>query len=67
MYPASGPVRERWFRPRGFRRELGRWFRDVRVEFLLSPGEVSSVVFRRIAPARLMTLWTGTAPGGRDV
>src|SRR5207245_8170376 len=39
MYPAGGPVRERWFWPRGFADRLRRHFGEVRVSPLLSPGD----------------------------
>jgi SAM-dependent methyltransferase len=64
MYPSDGPVRERWFWPRAFRRRLARAFVDVRVEHLLSPAEVDGRLFRNVPLARLMTLWTARAPGG---
>lgn len=64
MYPPGGPVRERWFGPGALARSLRRGFGRVEVEFLLSPEEAGRAVFRRIARARLMTLWTARAPGG---
>jgi len=67
MYPARGPVRERWFWPSGFRAELRRWFEDVRIVRLLSPVEERSWLFRRLPAARLMTLWSARVPGGRHV
>lgn len=66
MYPSGGPVRERWFRPGGFAARLRSTFEDVAVEHLLSPEESRAAVFRRVPMARLMTLWTARAPGGRD-
>jgi SAM-dependent methyltransferase len=65
MYPAGGPVRERWFRPGSLKRRLARQFKDVRVEYLLSRSERERPLFRALPPARLMTLWTASAPGGR--
>lgn len=65
MYPAGGPVRERWFWPGSLRARLGEWFEQVRVEHLLSPAEAGGRVFRRWPGARLMTLWAARAPGGR--
>jgi 2-polyprenyl-6-hydroxyphenyl methylase/3-demethylubiquinone-9 3-methyltransferase len=67
MYPAGGPVRERWFRPGGLRAELRRRFADVRIVHLLSPEEEASPLFRRVPAVRLMTLWAASAPGGRHV
>jgi ubiquinone/menaquinone biosynthesis C-methylase UbiE len=64
MYPAGGPVRERWFWPGAFRRQLGRRFVEPRVDYLLSPSEAQVALFRRVPSARLMTLWTARAPGG---
>ncbi len=58
MYPADGPVRERWFWPATLRRRLRRDFAEVGVEFLLRPEESSSRVFRSIPSARLMILWS---------
>jgi len=57
MYPPNGPVRERWFWPGGFRRELLRFFDEARVVHLLSPAEERRWLFRHVPPARLMTLW----------
>ena len=53
-----GPGGERWFWPGAFRRALGRTFEDARVDYLLSPDEAASALFRRVPSARLMTLWT---------
>ncbi len=38
MYPAGGPVRERWFWPARFAAHLADEFEGVAVEFLVSPG-----------------------------
>ena len=62
MYPAGGPVRERWFWPRALQRRLRRDFVEVRVEFLLRPEEAGREVFRSIPSARLMTLWSARVP-----
>lgn len=67
MYPAGGPVRERWFRPGGMRKELLKEFSDVRVVYLLSPAERGSALFRRVPAARLMALWIARGDGGADV
>jgi 2-polyprenyl-6-hydroxyphenyl methylase/3-demethylubiquinone-9 3-methyltransferase len=64
MYPAGGPVRERWFWPGAFLRRLARDFDGARVEFLLSPDEAGRSLFRIVPGARRMTLWTARAPGG---
>lgn len=64
MYPADGPVRERWFWPSRFRKTLAETFGDVQVEYLLSRDEESSLLFRHLPPARLYTLWTGRVPAG---
>jgi len=65
MYPAGGPVRERWFWPGAFRRRLSRAFGgEARVWFLLSPDEEAAALFRRLPRTRRMTLWTARAPGG---
>ena len=64
MYPADGPVRERWFWPRAFGAELSRLYQKVAVSHLLSPAEEASPLFRLVPGARLMTLWTARAPGG---
>jgi ubiquinone/menaquinone biosynthesis C-methylase UbiE len=64
MYPADGPVRERWFWPKEFRRRLARRFEEVRIDHLLSPAEAEVALFRRVASARVMTLWTARSPGG---
>ncbi len=62
MYPAGGPVRERWFWPGALQRRLRRDFAEVRVEFLLRPEEATRRVFRSIPSARLMTLWSARVP-----
>jgi len=61
MYPARGPVRERWFSPRRFADQLRDHFRDVNIEFLMSSEESRRAIFRRVPRVRLMTLWTGRA------
>jgi 2-polyprenyl-6-hydroxyphenyl methylase/3-demethylubiquinone-9 3-methyltransferase len=63
MYPPGGPVRERWFWPGRFRARLSRWFVDVRVAYLLSPGEARCRVFRHAPRTRLLTLWTAKVAG----
>lgn len=63
MYPAGGPVRERWFWPSRFRARLGRWFEDVRIAHLLTPGEARHRLFRHAPWVRLMTLWTARVAG----
>jgi SAM-dependent methyltransferase len=65
MYPARSPVRERWFWPHGLRRVIEREFATARVEFLLSPEEARTALFRRVPRTRRMTLWTARAPGGK--
>ena len=65
MYPAGGPVRERWFRPGSLRKRLRREFEGVAVEFLLSPAEAGWRLFREVPSARLLTIWTATKPGGK--
>lgn len=67
MYPPESAVREHWFWPGGFRRDLLRCFDEVRVVHLLSPAEQSRRLFRWCPPARLMTLWAARAGGGADV
>jgi hypothetical protein len=67
MYPAGGPVRERWFWPGTLRTRLSRWYQDVQVTGLLSPAEQSSWLFRHVPAVRLMTLWAARAAGGDHV
>jgi 2-polyprenyl-6-hydroxyphenyl methylase/3-demethylubiquinone-9 3-methyltransferase len=67
MYPARGPVRERWFWPPGFQAELKRGFEDVRLVRLLAPAEEKTRLFRWLPAARLMTLWTARGPGDDHV
>lgn len=63
MYPADGPVRERWFRPRGLSRDLrAAGFAGVAVRHLLRPEEAARPVFRRVPAARLFAAWTGRVP-----
>jgi SAM-dependent methyltransferase len=67
MYPSGGPVRERWLWPRGFAKRLGRSFGEVRLTYLLSPGEAGREVFLSVPQARLLTLWSARVPGGAGV
>jgi len=67
MYPCGSSVREHWFWPRAFQRELRRFFVDVRMVHLLSPAEGAKRLFRHVPAARLMTLWVGRVPGGCHV
>jgi ubiquinone/menaquinone biosynthesis C-methylase UbiE len=67
MYPARGPVRERWFWPQALKSELLCRFDDVQVIHLLSPAEHASWLFRTFPWARLMTLWMARAAGGLHV
>ena len=62
MYPSGGPVRERWFWPRGLRRKLQRGFDAVRVDYLLRPEEARRWAFRAIPAARLIALWSARVP-----
>ncbi len=62
MYPAGGPVRERWFWPGRLKSHLSRHFADVAVSYLESPDE-SGIVFRSFPAARRFVLWSGRAPG----
>jgi SAM-dependent methyltransferase len=62
MYPAGGPVRERWFWPRALGKRLGREFEGVRVTYLLRPEEAGRRLFRAIPAARLMALWSARVP-----
>lgn len=64
MYPADGPVRERWFWPHRLGRMLSLHFADVSIEYLLSPGESGRKVFRAFPMSRLMACWTARVPGG---
>jgi SAM-dependent methyltransferase len=63
MYPAGGPIRERWWWPRGLSRLLSVDFEDVSVEFLLSPEEQERWIFRSVPWTRRMALWTARVPG----
>ena len=67
MYPAGGPVRERWFWVGGLSRKLGRILQDVQSVHPLSPSESARAVFRWLPWTRLMTLWMARSPGGLDV
>jgi SAM-dependent methyltransferase len=64
MYPARGPVRERWFRPTALRRRLSRWFPDVQVRHLLAREEVGRFPFSSIPTTRRFVLWAARSPGG---
>jgi 2-polyprenyl-6-hydroxyphenyl methylase/3-demethylubiquinone-9 3-methyltransferase len=61
MYPAGGPVRERWFWPPRLRDQLRTHFDEVVIHRLLSPAETNSVVFRVAPTTRLMTMWLASA------
>ena len=66
MYPARGPIRERWFRPVALRRRLARWFPEVRVRRiscrLVRTGQLSPS--RHSRSPRLFVLWAARSPGG---
>lgn len=63
MYPAGGPVRERWFVPGRLRRAIERaGFVAGRPEFLLTPDERRRWLHRAIPAARLLTLWSARVP-----
>jgi SAM-dependent methyltransferase len=64
MYPAGGPVCERWFRPLGMRRRLSRWFPEVGMRYLLSRDEAGRLPFRFVPATRLFVLWAARTPGG---
>ncbi len=64
MYPARGPVRERWFRPLAMTRALSRRFADVRARHLLARDEAGRFPFTAIPLSRLFVLWVGRTPGG---
>jgi 2-polyprenyl-6-hydroxyphenyl methylase/3-demethylubiquinone-9 3-methyltransferase len=64
MYPSGGPARERWFRPGGMKRRLGRWFRDVEVIHILSRFEAGRFPFQQLPCVRLFVLWSAHVPGG---
>jgi 2-polyprenyl-6-hydroxyphenyl methylase/3-demethylubiquinone-9 3-methyltransferase len=64
MYPARGPVRERWFRPFAMKRRLSRWFPDVRVRHLLAHDEEGRFPFSSFPATRLFVLWAARTPGG---
>jgi 2-polyprenyl-6-hydroxyphenyl methylase/3-demethylubiquinone-9 3-methyltransferase len=66
MYPADGPVRERWFWPSALRARLEERFDDVHIDHLLSPEEEACRVFHNLPCTRLLTLWTARARGGGD-
>lgn len=65
MYPANGPVSERWFWPETLRIAIARRFGSAKIEFLLRAEEAQRLVFRAIPATRLLTLWTARKPGGR--
>ena len=68
MYPAGGPVRERWFWPSRLQeRTRAAGLTNVRIVRLLSPAEERSWLFRRVPAVRLMTLWLAQCPGGSHV
>lgn len=64
IYPAGGPVRERWFRPLAMKRRLSRWFPEVRLTYLLSRDEAGRFPFSCFPAARLFVLWAARTPGG---
>jgi 2-polyprenyl-6-hydroxyphenyl methylase/3-demethylubiquinone-9 3-methyltransferase len=64
MYPADGPVRERWLWPGRFSRILASHFEGVAVEYLLSREEAASRVFRAVPRVRRMACFSARVPGG---
>jgi 2-polyprenyl-6-hydroxyphenyl methylase/3-demethylubiquinone-9 3-methyltransferase len=64
MYPARGPVRERWFRPIALKRRLSRWFPEVRMRHLLARDEAGRFPFSTVPATRLFVLWAARSPGG---
>jgi SAM-dependent methyltransferase len=64
MYSRHETVREHWFTAGGLQRRLDRWFRAVRVEYLLSPDERGRFPFQYVPGTRLFALWAALAPGG---
>lgn len=64
MYPAGGPVRERWFRPAALKRHLSRWFPEVRVRHLLARDEAGRFPFAWLPATRLFVVWAARTPGG---
>jgi SAM-dependent methyltransferase len=58
MYPAGGPVRERWFHAGALCRVMRQRFERVTVEYLLSPDEAERRLFRCVPQARLFVLWS---------
>ena len=63
MYPAGGPVRERWFWPGGLSRQLREaGFGAVGVAHLLRPEEAPRRIFRAVPAARLLALWSARVP-----
>jgi len=66
MYPAGGPVRERWFVPGRLRRDLGRHFERVTIGYPLGPDESRYAVFRMLPATRRLVCWVAVAAGGRS-
>lgn len=64
MYPAGGPVRERWNSPRGLHRILKTQFGKNFTQMLIRPEEHGRWLFERVPLARRMALWAGEKPGG---
>jgi 2-polyprenyl-6-hydroxyphenyl methylase/3-demethylubiquinone-9 3-methyltransferase len=64
MYRPGEPARERWPWPRAFRDRMAEHFERPGVKYVLRPEEARRAVFRRVPAARLLALWTATAPGG---
>ena len=63
MYPAGGPVRERWFWPSRLCNQLRKHFDAVGARYLESPDE-SAQVFHTFPATRRFVLWSGRARGG---
>jgi ubiquinone/menaquinone biosynthesis C-methylase UbiE len=64
MYPARGPLRERWFLAGRMSARLSRQFVGVEATPILSPHEEGRAIFRSLPYARSLILWTAHAPGG---
>jgi ubiquinone/menaquinone biosynthesis C-methylase UbiE len=65
MYPADSQVREHWFIPNRFKRQLARSFESISIDYLMTNQELNHILFRYLPVTRLMTCWTATVPGGR--
>lgn len=66
MYPADGPVRERWFLARRLANRLAKRFTHVTFEYLVPDRPAAPWIHRHVPRSRPFVLWTARVPGGES-